>query len=64
MARALLLSAQTVSGRLFAGKGLLGDEPQAGWMSRWPGRARQALASVPVLGCAAALICAGRALPF
>ncbi|GHD01790.1 hypothetical protein [Novosphingobium pokkalii] len=62
MARALLLSAQTVSGRLFAGRGLLGDEPVV--LSRWPVRARQALASVPVLGCAAALICAGRALPF
>lgn len=64
MARALLLSAQTVSGRLLAGKGLSGDEPRAPVLLRWPGRARQALASVPVLGCAAALICAGRALPF
>ncbi|MBB3360077.1 hypothetical protein J2792_004041 [Novosphingobium capsulatum] len=29
-----------------------------------PGRAGHVLASVPVLACAAALICAGRALPF
>jgi|GEM_PF-2094117 hypothetical protein len=29
-----------------------------------PALARQALASVPVLACALALICAGRALPF
>jgi hypothetical protein len=64
MARALLLSAQTVSGRLFAGRGLLDAATDAPVRTRWPVRARHALASVPVLGCAAALICAGRALPF
>ena len=33
-------------------------------MAALPGRAGHMLASVPVLACAAALICAGRALPF